>query len=420
MQTYLRLLRENPAYTRLWIAQCISLLGDWFSTIALTALVAQYSNSSGMALTLLLVSRFLPPLIIGPFAGVIVDRMNRKRLLIISDISRFVIVILFLTVNDAAHLWLIYALTLIQFTFGSIFEPARSAITPSLVSPNDLVRANILGSVTWSVMLAAGAAIGGGVAAIFGTQTALIIDALSFALSAMFIMSIRLPTQPSAPTQAHPAKSQTGFRDGLRYIQQHPTTALALLIKLFGNIGNLDTFMAIYATKVFVVGEQGTGSLGIFYSVFGFGAILGPLILNRFNNGSVTTMRRLVAIGYVWITLGMFLFGVAPSLLIASAAVFLRAMGGSTYWTYSSVILQKTVPDHFLGRLFSIDFAGAQLAAIITFIVIGWLVDNTDPARISSLVIGTAVVTLIPLVLWILGITWAEKQEQITAVPEQA
>ena len=144
------------------------------------------------------------------------------------NLSRFFIVILFLTVNDANHLWLIYVLTLIQFTFGSIFEPARSAIMPSLVRPQDLVKANILGSVTWSVMLAAGAAIGGGVSALFGTQTALIVDAFSFALSAAFIISIRVPSQPITPTPSHPTKAQTGFRDGLRYIQQHPTTALTL------------------------------------------------------------------------------------------------------------------------------------------------------------------------------------------------
>src|SRR5690349_20767248 len=158
------------------MAQAVSLLGDWFSTIALLALVARYSNGSGVAVSALLVARFLPPLIVGPFAGVLVDRLNRRLIMIISDTSRTLVVLLFLLVTNANQLWLVYALTLIQFSFSAIFEPARSALIPSVVVPDDLVKANFLGSATWSVMLAAGAAIGGAVATLFGTSTALIVD----------------------------------------------------------------------------------------------------------------------------------------------------------------------------------------------------------------------------------------------------
>src|SRR4051812_20745844 len=111
MLGYIRLLRDNPGYTRLWIAQAVSLLGDWFSTIALSSLVAHYSKGSGIAISLLLLARFLPPLIFGPYAGVLVDRLNRKWLLIFSDALRVLIVLSFLLVNGEDKLWLIYLLT---------------------------------------------------------------------------------------------------------------------------------------------------------------------------------------------------------------------------------------------------------------------------------------------------------------------
>jgi MFS family permease len=130
-----------------------------------------------VAVSALLVARFLPPLIVGPFAGVLVDRLNRKLLMIVSDSARVVIVLLFLLATDASLLWLVYLLTILQFSLSALFEPTRSAILPSVVNPDDLVKANFLGSATWSVMLAAGAALGGAVAALFGTSTALLIDA---------------------------------------------------------------------------------------------------------------------------------------------------------------------------------------------------------------------------------------------------
>ncbi len=149
MYGYVQLLRDNPNYARLWIAQAVSLLGDWFNTIALSTLVARFANQSGLAIALLLLARFLPPLLVGPFAGVLVDRLNRKRLLIFSDSLRVVVVLLFLLATGPEWLWLIYLLTVIQFSLSALFEPARSAIIPALVKPDDLVRANLLGSATW-------------------------------------------------------------------------------------------------------------------------------------------------------------------------------------------------------------------------------------------------------------------------------
>src|SRR5688500_11690491 len=102
MATYLQMLRRNPNYVRLWLAQAISLLGDWFNTVVLFALVTAYSPEStrGIAISGLLLARFLPPLLVSPFAGVLVDRFNRKHVMIISDLVRAVTVLLLLFANS--------------------------------------------------------------------------------------------------------------------------------------------------------------------------------------------------------------------------------------------------------------------------------------------------------------------------------
>jgi MFS family permease len=422
---YIQLLRRNPAYTRLWIAQAVSFLGDWFSTVALSSIVVRYSNGSGAAVSALLLVRFLPPLLVGPFAGVLVDRLNRKLLLIISDSARVIIVLLFLLVNDSSRLWLVYVLTILQFCLSALFEPARSAMIPSVVISEDLVRANFLASTTWSVMLAAGAALGGAVATLFGTSAALVIDASSFAISALFIATIQIRPSPKLDgskdnQRTSNPSSELGFMDGLRYIAKRPATAATLLIKLGGSIGSVDALLVIYATKRFVVGENGTGSLGMFYAAFGLGAALSVILLTRFNSDSIRTMRRFITVGYACLTVGWFVFAGAPSLLVAALGILVKAMGSSVYWTYSSVILQKTVPDKFLGRLFALDMAGFQLATVVSIIITGWLLDQLPASAVQLIVIGTGVASLIPLIGWTMAIPWIERKARIERALETA
>jgi MFS family permease len=410
MQTYIRLLRNNPDYALLWYAQAVSLIGDWFNTIVLSALVSRYSDGSGLAISGLLLARFLPPLLVSPLAGVLLDRFNRKHLLIFSDLARVVIVLGFLLATSPDRLWLIYLLTVLQFSLSALFEPGRSAITPSLVRREDLVQANVLGSVTWSVMLAIGGASGGLVAAVFGIETALLFDAATFLISALLIMRIRFNRVVIQPHERE-GISFRDFVDGLRFAVAHPPTAAALLVKLGGNFGNYDTIMIVYATSLFVLGDQGSGSLGVMWSAFGIGAILGPILINRLNDGSIRVMRRLIIIGYVFVSVGWFLLGGAPILLIAAMATVVKAMGSSIYWTYSSVILQKSVPDEFLGRIFSLDLAGFQLATVISTLVTGFAVESLGAVAVREIVFWTGIISFFPLAVWTLIVRWLEQQE---------
>ena len=107
------------------------------------------------------------------------------------------------------------------------------------------------------------------------------------------------------------------------------------------------------------------------------------------------------------------MFGGAPTLFLAALGLLVKAMGSSIYWTYSSVILQKTVPDKFLGRLFALDLAGFQLASVVSIVITGWLLDQLTSSVVQTIVIGTGVVRLIPLIAWSLAIPWIERKALI-------
>jgi MFS family permease len=415
MRTYLRLLSNNPEYTKLWFASVISLTGDWFNTVVLSAMVARYSDGSGLAISIFLMLRVLPPMIVGPFAGVLLDRFNRKHLLVWSNLLRALIVPCYLLAQSPDSLWIIYAVTTIQFVLSAIFEPGQSSLIPSLVRPVDIIEGNTLLSITWSVMLSLGAIIGGLFAFTFGTTAALLADAATFAIAGWLIATIRYESAIAVTETADGkivAAEDTSMREGLRYIRRTPEIAAALFIKFGQSFGNIDTLLTIFATQLFVIGSQGELSLGILYSALGLGALAGPLLTNLANDGSVAKMRRLVAIGFVLLVVSWPILGMANSLLLVALAIFIRAMGGSINWTYSNVIIQKTAPDAKLGRMFSIDMVGFQLATVISTLSHGTLIDVLGTERIDWIIWGTMLVGLIPAIVWFWAIRWLETREK--------
>jgi MFS family permease len=420
MRNYIALFRRNPGYARLWAAQAISQLGDWFSLIAISTWISIMTGGSGMAISGLLLAQLLPPVLIGPFAGVLVDRMDRKLVMIISDFGRALLRLLLLVVMLSGEIWMIYLITVLHFSLSAVFEPARSALMPSLVREGDLVRANILSSVTWSVMLALGGITGGSVTEALGITSAILINAFTFALSGVFILLIRpkhtMREVSAEALQAH--KNEASFMDGIRYALRHPATAVSLFIKS-GAIGSVDALIIIYGTQVFVMGDNGGFSVGVLFTAFGFGAIAGPLLFNLFNDGTTKRMRRLIRFAYLLIMLGWTVFGLAPTLWVAAAGVMLRSIGGSTSWTYSSIIIQKSVADNFLGRMFAIDLALVQLTGAISVAITGWAVDLYTAERAWMVVLGTAAVAVVPFVLWCIAVPWIERRDHVEQISDR-
>ncbi len=178
---FVSLLKKNKAFRRIWLAQIVSELGDWFNLVALLLLLKKYTPHAqeAHAAALLLIVEAIPAILWSPLAGIVADRFNRKQLMIAADLSRAVIVLGFLLVRDSNTIWLLYVLSAAHFSISAFFEPARSAIIPQIASSAELEVANGLSGATWSVMLAVGAALGGFLTFILPLPIAFIIDSFS-------------------------------------------------------------------------------------------------------------------------------------------------------------------------------------------------------------------------------------------------
>jgi MFS family permease len=408
VNTYLSFLRLRPKYRSLWLAQVISLTGDWFNTIASVIIVNRYS-ASGLAVGGMFMARALPPFLLGPVAGVVADRFDRRKVLILSDLLRAGIVLCFLWVDRPERLWLLYILTVLQFSVSSFFEPARAALVPALVEEDELLVANTLASITWSAMLTLGGAIGGLTASLLGVRFSLVVDATSFLVSAAFILNIGGEFHLKAN---HALESGwKNFMDGLGYVRSHLDVGLVTLVKALGQVGSFDIISALYASRVFQVGQEGATTLGLMFTAFGVGAVVGPLIANRLGDTSISWLRRAILGGFLCMPVAWLIVGVAPSLPLALIGCVLRGIGGSINWTYSDVLLQISVPNHLLGRVFAFDFAVFTLAVSVSLWLTGYVTDQFHlPPR--TIVLLLAAGSLVPFFLWGLALRWQLRHAQ--------
>ena len=433
---YVQLLRTNKNFRRLWYGQLVSQLGDWLDSVALFALLLRLTGS-GQAVGLLFVAEFLPGALVGPLAGVLIDRLPRKLVLIASDIGRAALVLCLLFVQSPDQVWLVYLVVICKVAMSAFFEPARSAILPSIVSRDELIAANAISGATWSAMLAFGAALGGLIVGFFGTQTAFIIDALSFLLSAAIIATVRpvdsgrqmvesaqaVLTSDKARqnSMAHRPSSIVQFlrelHEGWRYIVTRREVALYTFSKgLWSLGGGVLLLLTLFGKQIFPLGQDGALSIGLLYAARGVGTAIGPIVAQRLLGNKPILLRRAIGPAFFLTTAGYLLLGIAPSLPLAMLAVLLAHTGGSIQWVYSTALLQIQVDNRVLGRVFAVEYALFMLATALSAYLTGLVSDMGVLPQLLSF--SLALVFVLPGLFLTISL-WPASHEPITAPEAQ-
>jgi MFS family permease len=404
LPSYLRLLRGNRNFRRLWLAQIVSEIGDWFYTLSIYTLLLQLTGHAG-SVALALVLQVLPQTFVGPTAGVVNDRLRRKHVMIAADLVRFAVVLAMLFVRSRSMVWLVYPLLLAETTMAAFFEPARSAVIPNIASEDEVLVANTVSSATWSVNLLIGASVGGVVAAFFGRDTVFILNALSFLTSALLISGMRFAephAEAAAPLRPRDLVDYSPVLEGIRYIRSHPT----LLPAVFAKAGELMVgpswvIFTVMGAREFAVKGHGIDSAGgamlgmsILLGGRGLGAMVGPLFAARWANRSDDRLRLGILFGYLTIAAGYGVLGASRSVWMAAACAMLAHAGGSTVWVFSTTLLQLHTEDRFRGRVFSADIGLASFTFATTAYLCGRLLDVGISAR--TLATSTGALMLIP------------------------
>jgi MFS transporter, DHA3 family, macrolide efflux protein len=355
-------------YRRLWLGQLVSEAGDGLTNLTLLLLVNALTGSTaalaGMAIVLA-----IPPLTIGLVAGTYADRVDRRRIMLASDLLRAVIVLGFILVGSAADLWLLYLLAFAQSAVGTFFAPARGAILPRIVPRDGLLSANSLAQATRVVSGVVGAAIAGLIVGAAGAYwPAFVLDSASFLAS--FLLIARLPPALGRIEQAAHAAAGVGgaLLVGLRTIGGSrilSTTIVALAVSMLG-LGAVNVLFV-----PFVVGTLGVSAVW-----------LGPVELAQSSSmilasGLIAVLARRLAPTSI-VTIGM--AGIAVTIAVAGAVgaiwqllVLMFVIGWFVVPLQAAVvtILQQATPDAERGRVMSVLQAAMSATGVLSMGVAG-------------------------------------------------
>jgi MFS family permease len=417
LASYWHLLRGNRNLRLLWTAQIVSEMGDWFYSVAIFSFLLELTGSAQMVAFAFLM-QVLPQCLMAPTAGVINDRISRRKVMMFADWTRAGIVLLMMLVRTRAMLPLLFILLLLETICWALFEPAQRAVIPNITAGDEIPIANALASATWSVNFAVGAGLGGLVLVTFGRETVFIVNSLSFIASALLIrkMTFAEPHAENLPRlRARDLVDFSQIAEGVRYVRRDPKLLATIFVK--GGVGLVGANWVIlpvlgeriFRVRVHGLSESQSGALGMsaLLASRGLGAIAGSFLGGNFAGTNRGRLRRVILAGFAMTALGYVALGAAASLSIAALTLIVAHAGGSACWTASSTLLQNQTDDRFRGRVFSAEFALSMLMVSITSFAAGQAVDRGIDVR--TVATATGLLMLVPVAAWLVaGRVWKE------------
>ncbi len=371
---YARIL-GSARYRPLWLAQVISNLGDTLHYVALVVLLFRLTGS-GVTLAALALAQIAATLAVGPIAGVLVDRYDRRGVMMAADLARAALAAALAVTHSAP---LAIALAVGMAAFGVPFGPAARALLPALVEEDALLAANTVG---WSteqatqILAAAGA---GGLLLAFGTTPAFLFNAATFLFSAAMLARLRGRFRPAR--DGGKPESPGGFwadaRDGLRYARRDPFIGPLLVVQGLASFATGGTAALLVVLSARHLRLQPAQFAWLLLAI-GVGALVGPFLLPRLLGAD----PRLLFWPYVWRGIGDVLLGTLTSLPIALVILVTYGIGTATGAVTYSTVLQQRVPDAMRGRVFAtldVVWATGEIASIG---VAGFLSDRVGIAAV--------------------------------------
>ena len=376
--SYVRLVRENKTYRKFWLAAFISMFGEWFNTIALFLIILQYTESE-LLLGVLMAVRMGCFALMQPFFGLLADRLNRKKLMIATNVLQIFLALAFIAIDGPEDMWWMFLCSGLMMALHGLYVTAERAALPNIVSKEDLTTANALDSATWSTALCLGAFAGGLVVSEFGVTVAFIIDSVTFLIGTILLIPLVVPQTYDKPSTGSILSSS--IKDiwlGQKRIKSDPRLFRIIFAKTSWNIaggGLAGVFLVLAGNDIEFVGAA--LGFGIFFFARGIGTGIGPILARKFFKNSEKWPRL---IGLLIIVSGFFYFLVGLSLsgplIITLVLVTLAHTASGGNWVLSTVLTQQWVEDEMRGRVFSTDMLMLSLGQVISTISAGYLIEH--------------------------------------------
>lgn len=453
--TYKQLLASYPDFRRLWIGQVVSEIGDWLNNIAVFALVIHLAGTAheGRAVAFYSLARHVPLFLFGPIAGVIVDRFDRRLVMIAADILRALLTIGFFVADACNSLALIYLTGACLFVVSPFFSAAKRAAIPVIVPESGaLLAANALSASTTAATIAVGSALGGIVATVAGRSTVFALNIASFIISALVIRRIQINTNAfdEAKHELIPEQnsevitSETGatlakhslregslqsvstfkskmssaivrgggklvsdFREGVSYVRRDAMLSLIFLVGAGWGLGN-GAARALYSIFGARLGAAQVGwserpedfGISVLFVAMGIGGVLGAPLARRFNLRASFDLHRLggrMGASMMLDGFALALFSFMPTLWSAAGVLVLRELNYAMWWTAQQTLIMRRTDAMFGGRVFASFETLTTLAMVASMLLSG---TAADLAGIRPVACAGGIIILLSGILW--------------------
>lgn len=347
-QASLRQVMENPSFRKLWVGQAISQFGDGFYWLAIMLGVSELTGGSIRAIGLISMAFLLPQLPIGIVGTPLVDRFNRRRLMIAADLLRIVTTLACVAAYALGSLPLFYLIALVQSSLSGFFIPAKNALIPQIVKKDELLAANTLSQTTQIAALIFGPALAGFTIERAGIPIAFVVDAMTFLLSAFFIWWMTaVPTLGRGRMTARAAWHD--LREGLVFAVRTSVVRNVTLVVgvLFLGLGAVNVLWIPYMQRVFRVGAQ---EIGIVDAAQGMGMLLGTALMET------ALLRRqlphvLLLVGMMVVSLAFVATGLAPTYVVILGVTLVLGIAIPPAQASFMTLIQFVTPQHLMGRV---------------------------------------------------------------------
>jgi predicted MFS family arabinose efflux permease len=373
------------------LSELVSLIGDRLVVVALVALVYEQTRSAS-AVGILMLLKAVPAVALGSLAGALVDRWNRKWVMVGSNLAQGMLVLLIPLTDSLAVLFVAY---LAMSIVNQLFIPARAATIPDLVPPAALMSANSLFGAAFVGAIAIGPAVGGWVGERFGLDAAFYLDSLTFLVPAVAVALLRLPSRRSAPSGRQSLSGEA--RAGWSYIRghRHLLVALASTIGAFLIIAVMGVLGVVVAKDTLGLGTSGFGGM---MSAMGVGMLAAVILVGRSRGGSDRGRLGLI---------GLLLAGgsltILPLVTIVPPAMLLSAVMGVGILTVqvSTQTTLQHVPADLRGRVMGVNQTATGLAQLLATALTSLLAGAVGPSAVligTGLLVTLGAATLVTLV----------------------
>ncbi len=381
---------KHPVIARLSLIQLISYFGTWFSQVAIFSMIVSF-GADEITIALTAAMAMLPAVVLAPLIGIIIDRIDFKKLMLVLLLIEISATIGFIFINSLDFIWMLLGLIFIRSAAASVLFSAEMALFPKLIQGKMLKNTNEIHSIIWSFTYAAGMAVGGVITYKVGFDTAFGIDALLYSVAVMLLLGLQLKLEKTL----HIASNWQMLKEGFFYLKSH--MKLLHLIILHAAIGltsfdALITLLADLRYKEFIAVPL---SIGIMNATRAIGLMTGPFFIGKIiskTNLHWFFLLQGMAIG-LWSVLEY-------NFYLALFSLFVTGFFITTLWSYTYLLIQEETEPKYMGRVISYNDMCFMLSNVITALFIGYAAKTGLSLETITAVLGMGFVLFALYYLW--------------------